>query len=72
MDRLASMLGVDKSAKELNLKVNKLYSETENFMLVVRNLIHQKKLLSNQNQLNKDPKEENLDAEFESKSKSRE
>jgi hypothetical protein len=39
---------------------------------VVRNLIHQKKLLSNQNQLQRPQKEENLDAEFESKSKSRE
>jgi hypothetical protein len=48
-DRLASMLGVDKSATgsiEFEGKEINFYSETENFMLVVRNLIHQKKLLS--------------------------
>jgi hypothetical protein len=36
-------------------------------MLVVRNLIHQKKLLSKKPTKQR-PKEENLDAEFESKS----
>jgi hypothetical protein len=41
-------------------------------MLVVRNLIHQKKLLSKKPTKQR-PKEENLDAEFESKvTKSRE
>jgi hypothetical protein len=47
MDRLASMLGVDKSAKgaiEFEGKEINLFRNC--FMLVVRNLIHQKKLLS--------------------------